>query len=90
MTTAEASRTPDAPMTFLEAHRLVSNLSGGKPLSLLLGMSGTAVQLEMYVRGAAAKRGFDATVRTLPFNTLAQTFASAPASSQREVFVLCP
>jgi FkbH-like protein len=90
MTAKQPAEAGVAPMTFLEAHRLLSKFDGGTPASLLVGMSGTGVQLEMFVRAAAAKRGIDATVRTLPFNTFAQTLASAPSGTEREIFLLCP
>ncbi|HEY9465283.1 MAG TPA: HAD-IIIC family phosphatase [Vicinamibacterales bacterium] len=79
-----------APMTFLEAHRFLASFKGGTPASLLVAMSGTALQLEMFVRASAARRGIDATVRTLPFNTIAQTLAGMPPEAEREVFLLCP
>lgn len=77
-------------LTFLQARRLLAEFTGGPPLSLLLAMSGTALQLEMYTRAAAAQRGWSASVRTLPFNTLAQTVAMAPRDGEREVFLLMP
>ena len=77
-------------MTFLEAHRIVSAFAGGEALPFLLAMSGTGNALQVFLRAAAAARGRSAIVRTLPFNTLAQTLLEAPRPGEREVFLLFP
>ena len=77
-------------MNFLEAHEILATFPGGEPLSLLLGMSGTADQLLLYLCAAAAKVGRQAQVRTLSFGTLSQTLMQPPADSEREVFLLLP
>jgi FkbH-like protein len=76
-------------MKFLEASRLLRDFQGGRELSFLLGASGTTDGLVFWVRAAAAARGYDAKVRTLPFNTLAQAVRS-DASEGAEAFVLLP
>ena len=76
-------------MKFLEATRLLKDFHGGKAVSFLLGASGTTDGLVFWVRAAAASRGYDASVRTLPFNTLAQEIRGR-ASDGSEVFVLFP
>jgi len=77
-------------MNFLEARRIVDGFAGGPPLAVLLGMSGTGEPLELYLRAAAASRGYDARMRLLPFNTLQQALLQPPASTEREVFLLLP
>lgn len=77
-------------MNFLEAHRTLNNFTGGSPLPFLLAMSGTANALDIFLRAAAALRGRAALVRTLAFNTLAQTLLSSPTPGEREVFLLFP
>jgi len=77
-------------MTFLEAHRIVSAFAGGEALPFLLAMSGTGDALQMFLRAAAATRGRSASVRTLPFNTLAQALLEPPRPDEREVFLLLP
>jgi FkbH-like protein len=76
-------------MKFLEAKKLVDRFEGGPKLEFLLGVSGTADPLILWIRAAAAERGYTACPFTLDFNTLAQTLR-APAGSAREVFVLLP
>lgn len=77
-------------MNFLEAHRILTGFTGGTPLDLLLGTSGTPDKLDVFLRAAAARRGYAARVRTLPFNTLGQALLSPNADGAREVFVLLP
>ena len=77
-------------MKFLDAHRIVSEFSGGEPLTFLLAMSGTAVPLELYVRAHAARAGRAARVRTLPFGTIQQALIEPPRADEREVFLLMP
>lgn len=77
-------------MNFLEAHRILSGFTGGTPLDFLLGTSGTPDKLDVFLRAAAAQRGYAAHVRTLPFNTLGQALLSPPQAGDREVFVLLP
>ena len=77
-------------MKFLEAHRIVSEFSGGEPLTFLLAMSGTAAPLELYVRAHAARAGRAARVRTLPFGTMQQALIEPPRADEREVFLLMP
>jgi FkbH-like protein len=77
-------------MTFLQAHKTLAGFTGGKPLPFLLGMSGIVDPLCLFVRAAAARRGRDAVIRSLPFNTLAQTWLTEPEPGERELFVLLP
>ena len=76
-------------MTLLDAHKVLSAFPGGPAMSLLVGMSGTADPLKLFVRAAGAKRGRSVNVRALPFNTLAQSL-HAPSTTDVEVFVLLP
>ena len=39
-------------MSFLEAQRIVKEFKGGEPLPFLLGLSGTADPLILYLRAA--------------------------------------
>lgn len=77
-------------MKFLEATRILSSFDGGTPLPFLLAMSGQPEPLDVFLRAAAATRGLQAQARTLPFNTLTQTFHSAPREGEVEVFLLFP
>lgn len=77
-------------MKFLEAARIVKSFEGGDPLRFLLATSGEAHPLEVFLKAAAAERGFEAAYRTLPFNTLAQTIRAEPEADEVEVFLLFP
>lgn len=79
-----------SPMTFLEAHEIVSIFQGGDSLRFLLALSGTADPLNLFVRAAAAKHARTAEMRALPFHTLAQTLLTTPRAGEREVFLLLP
>ena len=76
-------------MTFLEAQQILATFKGGEELRFTLAMSGTAAQLDLYLRAAAAKMGRAAVVGQLPFNTLAQRLLQS-ASDEPEVYVLLP
>ena len=76
-------------MKFLEAKQVLSQFSGGTPHSALLAMSGNPGSLDMFLRAEAARLGVAATIKTLPFNTLAQTLMRPPGD-EREIFVLFP
>lgn len=79
-------------MKFLEAHRLVRDLEGGKPVPLLLGMSGTADPLLLFLRAAGAKLGLAVEPEVLPFGTLRQTLLSGPGTEEGRIerFILMP
>ena len=77
-------------MSFLAAHKAVQELRGGAPLDFFLGMSGNADPLDIYLRAAAAKRKQAANVRSLPFNTLAQSLRAPRNGQETEVFLLFP
>ncbi|MBC7790929.1 MAG: HAD-IIIC family phosphatase [Anaerolineae bacterium] len=77
-------------MNFLDAHKIVAGFKGGAPLRFLLATSGTPDKLDLFLRAAAANRGFLAHVRTLPFGTLGQTLRIAPVADEIEVFCLFP
>jgi FkbH-like protein len=77
-------------MNFLEARRIVDGFTGGPALPLLLAMSGTGEPLELYLRAAAARRGREARLRLLPFNTLQQALLAPSSGEEREVFLLLP
>jgi FkbH-like protein len=77
-------------MKFLEAARIVRNFEGGPPLPFLLGTSGEAHPLDVFLRAAAAGRGREAQHRTLPFNTLGQALQTEPRHDETEVFLLFP
>ena len=76
-------------MKFLEAKQVLSQLAGGTPVSALLAMSGNPGSLDMFLRAEAARLGYAATLRTLPFNTLAQALMRPPGD-EREIFLLFP
>lgn len=77
-------------MKFIEAKRILADFEGGPPLEFLLAMSGQPEPIEPFLSAAAAERGYHASVRTLPFNTLAQALHSAGAPNEVEVFLLFP
>lgn len=77
-------------MNFLEAKRIVAQFGGGPDLPLLLGLSGTGEPMDLYLRAAAARNGYSATVGLLPFNTLQQALLSPASGHEREVFLLLP
>jgi FkbH-like protein len=77
-------------VSFLEAQRVLKGFKGGTPLAFLFALSGTADPFELYLRGAAAKRGRSAQVTLLPFNTLAQALRGIPDPANVEVFLLLP
>jgi FkbH-like protein len=77
-------------MDFLEAHKTVKSTPGGESLPFLLAMSGTAAQMEIFLRAVAAKRNRSALPRLLPFNTLSQSLFADPAPGETEVFLLMP
>ncbi|HVB34896.1 MAG TPA: HAD-IIIC family phosphatase [Patescibacteria group bacterium] len=77
-------------MDFLEAHKTVKSFPGGESLRFLMAMSGTAAQLGIFLRAAAAKRDRSALPRMLPFNTLSQTLFTVPVPGETEVFLLLP
>jgi HAD superfamily phosphatase (TIGR01681 family) len=77
-------------VNFLEATEILSRFAGGARLSFLLALSGTAEPLDLYLRAQAAKRGFSAEVRKLPFGTLAQKLLQPPLPDEREIFLLLP
>lgn len=77
-------------MNFLDAKRIVAEFSGGPEIRVLLAMSGTGEPLELFVKAAAAERGFAAKLRLLPFNTLHQALLSEATPDEREVFFLLP
>jgi FkbH-like protein len=74
---------------FLEAKQVLSQFGGGTPYSAVLAMSGNPGSLDMFLRAEAARLGVAATIKTLPFNTLAQTLMRSPGD-EREIFVLFP
>ena len=77
-------------MNFMEAHAIVKAFSGGPALSLLVGMSGTGEPLSVFLKAAAANRGYDAQLRFLPFNTLQQAIHEPRNPREHECFVLMP
>lgn len=76
-------------MSFLEARRILAGFAGGPDLPFLFALSGTAEPFRVYLEAAAAKRGFAANPRYLPFNTLHQHVASGPPDGA-EVYLLLP
>ena len=77
-------------MNFLEAYRLTASFAGGPSLQFLFGVSGATEKLAVFFTAAGAKRGRSVHVRTLPFNTLAQTLLTEPVSGELEIFLLFP
>ncbi len=64
--------------------------SGGRPCPFLLGLSGTADDLVVFVRAIAATAGLDAQPRLLPFGTLRQHLHVSPPGTESEVILLLP
>jgi FkbH-like protein len=77
-------------VNFLQAHAIVKAFAGGPVMSLLVGMSGTAEPLSVFLSAAAAQRGYDAELRFLPFNTLQQAVHEPRTLGEHECFVLMP
>ena len=77
-------------MSFLDATRAVREFAGGPALPFLFGLSGTPDPFLLYLRAAGARRGRDAQVRTLPFNTLGQALLGSPGGGDPEVFLILP
>lgn len=77
-------------MNFLEASKAVKDFRGGPRLSFLLGMSGTADLLNLYLRAVGATRGVDVSPRNLPFGTLQQSLRQPVLAGQKEVYLLMP
>jgi FkbH-like protein len=77
-------------VNFLQAHAIVKGFAGGPALPLLVGMSGTAEPLSVFLSAAAAQRGYDAALRFLPFNTLQQAIHEQGSDGEQECFVLMP
>jgi FkbH-like protein len=78
-------------MNFLEAHRLVSEFSGGPERPILFALSGTGEPFRVYLEAAGAKRGLAVRPRFLPFNTLGQHLAlDSVTPTEPEVLLLLP
>jgi FkbH-like protein len=77
-------------VNFLEAKKILSRMKEGKAARFLLAMSGTASEVELFVRAISAKQGYRTDVRTLPFNTLQQSLLKDPEPGEREIFLLFP
>jgi FkbH-like protein len=77
-------------MNFLEARSVVAASKNLPELPLLVGMSGTPHQIEVFVRAHAAKRGVSLLPRFLPFGTLPQTLLQTPEPGLAEVFLMMP
>ena len=77
-------------MNFLQAHAIVKAFAGGPTLRLLVGMSGTAEPMSVFLTAAAAQCGYSASLRFLPFNTLQQAIHAPRQPDEHECFVLMP
>ena len=77
-------------MNFLQASTIVTNFTAGPPLHIRFSASGNVEPLVLYVRAAAAARGWFAHVRTMPFNTLMQSLITQPQQGDHEVILLMP
>lgn len=77
-------------MNFLDAHQILQGYDDGRPIGFLFAMSGTSEQFDLFLRAAAAVRGFCLTPEYLPFNTLPQALLSPPASDATELFFILP
>ena len=64
-------------MKFLEAKRILSEFQDGVALSFLLGMSAESKNLEVFVRAAAAARGYSAHIRALSVQHLGAAYPGA-------------
>lgn len=78
-----------AGLSFLEAHRIVTEFQGGPELRFLFALSGTPDPFLLYLQAEAAQRGRTAQVSFLPFNTLQQHLVATSPESP-EVFLLFP
>ncbi len=77
-------------MNFIEAHKITSNFQGGEGLPYVFALSGTYEPFDLFLKAAAAQKGWMAKPEYLPFNTLKQTLAQSRQSAYKEVFVLFP
>lgn len=77
-------------MNFLQASKIVSDFTAGPPLHIRFTASGNVDPLVLYVRAAAAERGWFAHVTTMPFGTLMQSLMTQPQQGDHEVILLMP
>lgn len=77
-------------MNFLEANKIARKFTDGMQQPVLLAMSGTADQLDVYLRAHAVRYGVALALTVLPFGTLGQHLHTAPADEVPELFLLLP
>jgi len=75
---------------FLEAKKVVDAFTGGPLLPFVFALSGSAEAFALYLRAAAAVRGREAAIDTLPFNTLSQRLRTPLEPTTTEVVLLLP
>jgi FkbH-like protein len=78
-----------APVTFLEAHRLLRSFTGGRSLPIRVVLSGNGEPLALYLKASGARHGVAVEPVFLPFNTLDQHLLTEPDGTL-ELFVLLP
>ena len=77
-------------MNFLEAVELNKNNSSNEDISCSFFMSGLSVPLELYIKGYFSTQGFNATLRTIPFNSLHQHVISLNKVETNSIFLIFP
>jgi FkbH-like protein len=77
-------------VNFLEAKRILAASKGLIELPLLIGMSGTSDQIDLFIRAHAATRGVALLPKFLPFGTLAQSLLEPPQDNLTELYLLLP
>jgi FkbH-like protein len=75
-------------LTFLEAKKLLAGLRNAEKLPFVMCMSGSSLQLDVYLKAHAARIGVSAEVSVLPFGTMGQHLCTNADSL--EVFLLLP
>jgi FkbH-like protein len=77
-------------LNFLEAVELNKNNSSGECISCSFFMSGLSSPLELYIKGYFSIRGINATLHTIPFNSLHQHVISLNKSEANNIFLIFP
>jgi len=77
-------------MNFMDAHKAVSSLEGGVCLPFLLAMSGSAIQIDLFLKAHAAKKECIAEPTYLPFDTLQQNLFTISKVDEPEIWLLFP
>ena len=75
-------------MNFLKAVELNKNNSSNEDISCSFFMSGLSVPLELYIKGYFSTKGFNATLHTIPFNSLHQHVISLNKVETNSIFLI--